>query len=102
MSRIGALKFIDPQKWRSEIARAMKEAGGRVGDAAKSLEISSRQLFRWLALDELRDIPRVENGLPINGRRGRYPKPESEKVVKGPKKTKRTSETKVKVRRKAS
>lgn len=98
MTRMGALKIADPEGWKKAIVTAMAKAGGRVDDAARSLEVSSRQLFRWLALDELKGVERVENGLPRDGRRGRRAKEDAPA-----KKAKRTSVTKIRTRqRKAS
>lgn len=75
MTRLGALKITDPMEWKAQITTAMEENEGRVDDAASALDISSRQLFRWLALPELKDIKRAEFGLPRDGKRGRRAKP---------------------------
>lgn len=74
MTQIGALKLLNPKEWQKRIESAMSEAGGRVGDAAQSLDVSARQLFRWLALPELSHIERVPVGLGRDGKRGRRPK----------------------------
>ncbi len=71
LSQLGALRLIDPTQWKKKIRAAMNAANGRVGAAAEALEVSQRQLFRWLAEDELKDIKRAETGLPLDGHRGR-------------------------------
>ncbi len=48
LSPLGGLKAYDPDAWAKKIRAAMKDADGRVPDAAEALEISVRQLFRWL------------------------------------------------------
>lgn len=73
LSKIGALRLVNREEWSKKIRKTMKEHGGRVPDAAAALEISTRQLFRWLA--ELSDIPRVENGMPRDGWENRRKKP---------------------------
>lgn len=74
MTRLNALKKVDPDAWEKQIRAAMKKAKGRVSDAAALLECSTRSLFR--ALEELPDIPRAAYGLPRDGKRGRRKKPE--------------------------
>lgn len=49
ISPLGALRIVDPAKWAAKVKRALRESGGHVGPAADALEISKRQLFRWLA-----------------------------------------------------
>lgn len=49
LSMLGALRVLDPDKWATKVKRALREADGHVGPAAEALEISRRQLFRWLA-----------------------------------------------------
>lgn len=70
-TRIGALKIADPDQWESEIRAAMKAAKGRVDDAAVTLGVTSRHLFRWLSEQVLQDVPRAAYGLPKDGKRGR-------------------------------
>lgn len=62
LSKIGALKLIDKKAWKAEIERVMLETKGRIPEAAVILEISMRQLFRWLALKELAHVYRAGNG----------------------------------------
>lgn len=78
MTKIGAMKIVDPRAWNKAITRAMATADGRVGDAATALGVSERQLFRWLALDELKSTPRAEYGMPRDGKRGKRAKPKLE------------------------
>jgi len=84
ITRLGALRIADPDAWKNEIEEAMTNADGRVPDAAEVLEISPRQLFRWLALPELVHVERVSNGHQRSSKRNRKPKapPVSEKVLK--------------------
>jgi ActR/RegA family two-component response regulator len=44
----GALRIVDSAKWVRLVKRAMREAGGRVPDAARALGVSRRQMYRWL------------------------------------------------------
>lgn len=74
MTQVGAMKIADRTEWKKQIRVAMKDADGRVADAAKSLGVSERQLFRWLAEDDMKTIPRAEFGLPRDGKRGRRAK----------------------------
>lgn len=60
LSVLGALRVSDPHAWASQIRDAMAAANGRVGDAARTLCVSKRQLSRWLS--ELTDIPRAPRG----------------------------------------
>jgi len=71
LTQIGALKFVDRVAWKKQIRDAMKSVDGRVPDAAKALGVSDRQLFRWLAEEDMTNIPRAEFGLPRDGKRGR-------------------------------
>lgn len=71
LSRLGALRLVDARLWKREIREAMKQSNGRVSDAAEILQVSERQLFRWLAEPELQGIERAEYGLPRDGIRGR-------------------------------
>lgn len=64
MSKLGAKKIVNPQRWEYEIKAAMKRSGGSIPDAAVALKISTRQLFRWLALPNFVDVVRVEKGSP--------------------------------------
>lgn len=63
MTKLGFKKILDPEGWRRDIVKAMTRADGSILDAAAALEVSERQLFRWLALDELKDIPRAPSGV---------------------------------------
>ncbi len=81
MTKIGAMKIVDYISWKKAIKLAMKEAAGRVGDAAEALGVSERQLFRWLATDELKSTPRAEYGLPRDGKRGKRARPKVEAKV---------------------
>ena len=49
LSMLGALRVVDPDKWAAKVKRALRESDGHVGPASEALEISRRQLFRWLA-----------------------------------------------------
>lgn len=80
LSKIGALRLVNYPAWKKEIQEAMKKAGGRVPDAARALEISPRQLFRWLV--ELPQIPRIENGVHRDGTRGRKSVKEQPKAIR--------------------
>ena len=72
MSKIGALKIVDQVRWVEVIFEAMREAKGRIPDAALTLGISERQLYRWLQDEEFKDVERVPDGEPRPGNsRGR-------------------------------
>jgi DNA-binding NtrC family response regulator len=44
VTRLGALRVVDPAAWRSEIARALAAADGRVSVAAEVLGVAPRTL----------------------------------------------------------
>lgn len=69
-SDLGALRCVDPTEWKNKIKDAMAKAEGRPIEAAKLLDISERQMYRWLAEPILADVKRVPIGEPRNGRRG--------------------------------
>jgi transcriptional regulator of acetoin/glycerol metabolism len=50
--------------WRNDISNAMTKADGRVPDAAKSLGVSSRTLYRNLEEPELSNLDRAPMGRP--------------------------------------
>lgn len=62
LTRMGALKIADPTKWLDALERAMRKAEGRIPVAAEELNVSVRQLSRWLA--EHPEIPRCGPGRP--------------------------------------
>jgi hypothetical protein len=62
LSELGALRVLDPDKWVAKVRRAMRDAEGRIPDAAAALQISPRQLFRWLDDKRLGDVKRVSIG----------------------------------------
>lgn len=80
MSKMGALKIADPPKWKKAVLKAMEECGGRIPDAATKLDVSGRQLFRWLMEPEFKNVDRVGVGVPREGSRGKRKKP-APKVV---------------------
>lgn len=49
---IGALRFAKPDEWARAVKRAIRDAGGRLDEAAEALEISRRTLRRWISEDE--------------------------------------------------
>ena len=71
ISKLGALRLTNPREWARTIRTAMAAAGGRIPDAARSLGVGARTLYRWLDDPSLADVPRVENGMPRSGQRGK-------------------------------
>lgn len=63
LTNLGALKCVDPTAWKTKIKEAMALKNGHVSDAAKLLDVSERQLFRWLAEPVLSDIKRAPTGV---------------------------------------
>lgn len=61
MTRLGALRVVDPKQWEREIRAAMRDTP-TIQAAADKLEVSKRQLQRWL--DELPAIERPPEGRP--------------------------------------
>ena len=62
LSRLGALRFLQPEAWASEVREAMRASGGQVRAAALALEVHERTLYRWLDDPRLRGIPRAGPG----------------------------------------
>jgi DNA-binding NtrC family response regulator len=58
-SPLGALRILDPDKWARTIRKAMRDADGRIPDAAETLGIGMRQLYRLLADPRLADVVRA-------------------------------------------
>jgi ActR/RegA family two-component response regulator len=58
----GALRIVDPVKWARAVKKAMRDADGRVPDAAKALGVSRRQLYRWLMEPAFADVERAPVG----------------------------------------
>jgi hypothetical protein len=84
LTRLSALRAIDPIAWERQIKSAMLETNGRISDAAEILEVSERSLFRWLAESMFKDVERAPSGVQRDGTVGRKPNPD------GPKKRKST------------
>jgi DNA-binding NtrC family response regulator len=61
-SPLGALRILDPDKWERTIRKAMKDAKGRIPDAAETLGIGVRQLFRLLTDPRLSNVERAPPG----------------------------------------
>lgn len=64
ISDLLATRIKDPLDWRNDISNAMAKADGRVPDAAKSLGVSGRTLYRNLEEPELDDVERAPMGRP--------------------------------------
>lgn len=64
ISRLGGLRAYDPDAWELEVRAALEAAGNRVGEAAKILEISRVQMFRWMKDPRFADVPRLPPGPP--------------------------------------
>ena len=62
MSRLGALRMLDRDKWVRTVKRAMKAHGGKIPEAAAELEVSMRTLFRWLDEKDFADVARAPVG----------------------------------------
>lgn len=48
LSVMGALKIASPEKWRLAVRRALRQARGDLDAAAGALDVSRRQLSRWI------------------------------------------------------
>jgi len=59
-----ATRIKDPLDWRNSIYNAMAKHDGRVPDAAQSLGVSGRTLYRNLEEPELDDVERAPMGRP--------------------------------------
>lgn len=59
LSPLGALRVLDAEKWARTVRKAMRDADGRIPDAAEGLGVSIRQLFRWLGDPLLADVKRA-------------------------------------------
>ena len=57
-----ALRLTDPAAWAKRIKDAMIENEGRVDEAAETLGISRRQLFRLLSDPMLAEVERAPRG----------------------------------------
>ena len=64
ISDLLATRIKDPLDWRNDISNAMAKHDGRVPDAAKSLGVSGRTLYRNLEEPELDDVDRAPMGRP--------------------------------------
>lgn len=63
LSPVGALRIADPAAWARMVTKAMHDAGGRVPTAAVALDVSRRQLERWLRSEPLlADVERALKG----------------------------------------
>lgn len=62
ISNTGALKILDPVKWERNVKMAMKQAAGRIRDAAEILGVCERQLYRWLKEPQFANVERAGNG----------------------------------------
>jgi transcriptional regulator of acetoin/glycerol metabolism len=60
-----ATRIKDPLDWRNDIYNAMSQADGRVPDAADSLGVSTRTLYRNLEDKALDDVDRAPMGRPV-------------------------------------
>ena len=71
LTTIGATRVSDPNEWERLVRFAMRRAKGRTADAATSLGISTRTLFRWLAEPPLDDVARAVPSIHVNPRKPR-------------------------------
>ena len=71
ITRLGALRMVDPKAWAAEVRAALKDSNGFLDEAAEKLEVSRRQLQRWLAAD---DMPETVSRMVAEPHRHR-PKP---------------------------
>lgn len=62
ITRLGAMRRYDPERFEREVRKAMRDASGRIPRAAESLGVSVRTLYRWLDDANLSDVPRAEVG----------------------------------------
>jgi hypothetical protein len=60
-----ATRIKDPLDWRNDVYNAMSQADGRVPDAADSLGVSTRTLYRNLEDKALDDVDRAPMGRPV-------------------------------------
>lgn len=64
MTKLGAIRILDREKWITLVTKAMKRAEGNRHSAAKLLGVSWRQLCRWLEDPDLADVVRAGPGRP--------------------------------------
>ena len=63
LTPLGALRVLHPEQWAKKVRAAMKASDGRIPEAAESLGVSMRTLFRWLSDDPLlADVVRAPPG----------------------------------------
>ena len=60
-----ALKRLLPEEWAETVASAMEKHDGRVPEAAESLGVSKRLMYRWLGEMRLRGVRRAPMGAPV-------------------------------------
>jgi transposase-like protein len=61
---IGAYRITDPPTFRHMVRAAMKAEGGSIPNAARSLGVSTRTLFRWLQDKAFDGLARRAEGRP--------------------------------------
>lgn len=64
LSRLGALRMLDPIAWEQEIKRAMAKADGRVPEAAAILDIGEHRLYVILRDPRFAAVKRAPAGNP--------------------------------------
>jgi len=76
--RLGALRTLDPARWRARVRAALSKAEGHVRDysgksgAASLLGVHEMTLFRWLREDrELSKAPTAPAGRPAEPRQNK-------------------------------
>lgn len=61
-TRLGGLRVYDPLEWERQVREALKKVDYNVTEAAKLLEVSRPQMFRWLTDPRFADIKRLPPG----------------------------------------
>lgn len=69
LTALGALKIANPKEWERSVRAAMKTAKGRIPDAAVTLGVSPRTLFRWLAEPPLDNVQKAASSLHVKGKK---------------------------------
>ena len=64
LTELGSRRLFQFDEFKMIIREVMASADGRIMEAAEMLEVSPRQLFRWLADPRLKDIERAPMGKP--------------------------------------
>lgn len=77
-TRLRFMRRVNPRRWAERVRAAMRDAHGRIPDAAATLGVHERTLYRWLHTPDpetaeplLVDAVRVPTGVRRTVRAGR-------------------------------